>query len=260
MNERKIQLVIPMAGLGQRFVDANYTILKPLIPIHGVPMIKLVIDNLMSDEIGHVILIAQRETIEDVDLREILKHIKVPLTIVAVENLTQGPADTVCLAKPILNNNLPMVIANSDQFVNAKLDEFYNMLTGDEEVTAILTMEDTDPKWSYVELNQDGFVVSVKEKEVISNQATVGVYGFSTAKLAWDAFSIMWEKNDRTNGEFYVAPSYNYVALAGVPINLINLGPISSVMFGLGTPHDLEQFIENPLSKEVAEASIRTDK
>ena len=193
MNERKIQLVIPMAGLGQRFVDANYTILKPLIPIHGVPMIKLVIDNLMSDEIGHVILIAQRETIEDVDLREILKDLSVPLTIVAVESLTQGPADTVCLAKPVLNNNFPMVIANSDQFINAK--------------------------------------------------------------LAWDAFSTMWEKNDRTNGEFYVAPAYNYVALAGVPINLINLGPISSVIFGLGTPHDLEQFIDNPLSKKAAEAS-----
>ena len=106
-----------------------------------------------------------------------------------------------------------------------------------------------------MELNQDGFIVSVKEKEVISNQATVGVYGFSTAKLAWDAFSTMWEKNDRTNGEFYVAPAYNYVALAGVPINLINLGPISSVIFGLGTPHDLEQFIDNPLSKKAAEAS-----
>jgi len=257
MNERKIQLVIPMAGLGKRFVDANYTTLKPLIPIHGVPMIKLVVDNLMSDKVGHVILIAQRETIESVNLREILAHLSIPLTVVAVESLTEGPADTVRLAKPVLNNKLPLVVANSDQFVNAEVDSFYETLTGNEDSTAILTMEDDDPKWSYVEIDHGGRVVSVKEKVVISNQATVGVYGFSSAQLAWDAFSAMWAKDDRTNGEFYVAPAYNYVALADIPINLINLGPISSVMHGLGTPNDLELFIENPLSRSAAEASIR---
>lgn len=257
MNERKIQLVIPMAGLGKRFVDANYKVLKPLIPIHGVPMIKLVVDNLMSDKVGHVILIVQRETIENVNLREILAHLSIPLTIVAVESLTEGPADTVRLAKPVLDNKLPLVVANSDQFVNAEIDNFYDMLNGNEDSTAILTMEDDDPKWSYVEIDQGGRVVSVKEKVVISNQATVGVYGFSSAQLAWDAFSVMWAKDDRTNGEFYVAPAYNYVALTDVPIYLINLGPISSVMYGLGTPNDLELFIENPLSRSAAEESIR---
>lgn len=256
MNQKRIQLVIPMAGLGKRFVDANYTILKPLIPIHGVPMIQLVIDNLMSEVIGHVILIAQRQTIEEVDLREILAHLTVPLTIVAVDSLTEGPADSVRMAKPVLKNSLPIVIANSDQFVNAKLDDFYDSLMGAGDSTAILTMEDNDPKWSYVELNQDGLVVSVKEKEVISNQATVGVYGFSSAKLLWDAFSTMWARNDRTNGEFYVAPAYNYLAASSVPIKVINLGPLSSVMHGLGTPSDLELFIKNPVSKEAAKASM----
>jgi NDP-sugar pyrophosphorylase family protein len=260
MDERRIQLVIPMAGLGQRFVDANYKILKPLIPIHGVPMIQLVIDNLMSNKIGHVILIAQRETIEEVNLREILGNLTVPLTIVAVERLTEGPADTVRLAKPVIDNRLPVVIANSDQFVNARLDNFYDMLMVNEDTTAILTMEDSDPKWSYVEINKDGHVVSVKEKLVISNQATVGIYGFSSANLVWDAFSAMWANDDRTNGEFYVAPSYTYLALAEIPIKLINLGPISSVMYGLGTPLDLESFIKNPLSKRVAEATKRISK
>lgn len=254
MVEKKIQLIIPMAGLGKRFVDANYTTLKPLIPIHGVPMIRLVIDNLMSDRVGHVVIVAQRKTTEEVDLRGILAHLNVPLTIVAVESVTQGPADTVLQARQVVNNRLPMVIANSDQYVDAKLEDFYDSLLKDGDSGAILTMEDDDPKWSYVEIDVAGQVKRVKEKEVISNQATVGVYGFSSATLAWSAFAEMWQQNDRTNGEFYVAPAYNFLAKSGVPINLINLGPVSSVMYGLGTPEDLELFIALPISRTAATA------
>lgn len=254
MSGKKIQLVIPMAGLGKRFVEANYSVLKPLIPIHGVPMIKMVVDNLMTDQVGHVILIAQRVTVEEVNLRELLGHIGVPLTIVAVEELTEGPADTVRLAKPLINNSQPVVIANSDQFVNADLDEFYESLLGSDTSAAILTMEDDDPKWSYVELDQLGRVIRVKEKEVISNQATVGIYGYSSANLLWEAFASMWANKDRTNGEYYVAPSYNYLSKNGIPINVTNLGPVSSVMYGLGTPRDLELFIESPISRIAAGA------
>lgn len=254
MSEKKIQLVVPMAGLGKRFVDANYTTLKPLIPIHGIPMIRLVIENLMSNRIGHVILIAQRETIEEIDLRKVVGQLDVPLTIVAVEGLTQGPADTILQARRVINNRYPMVIANSDQYIDAKLDDFYDALLQDGDSGAILTMEDDDPKWSYVELDDFGHVKQVREKVVISNQATVGVYGFSSARLAWRAFDEMWLQNDRTNGEFYVAPAYNFLAKSGVPINLTNLGPVSSVMYGLGTPQDLELFNSLPISRAVASA------
>jgi len=254
MAEKRIQLVIPMAGLGQRFVDANYKVLKPLIPIHGVPMIRVVVDNLVTDQVGHLVLVAQRETIETVDLRLLLSHLQIPLTIVAVDQLTEGPADTVRQAKYVLNNNLPLVIANSDQYVNAKMDEFYSRLISESASGSILTMEDTDPKWSYVKLDDSGFVITVKEKEVISNQATVGIYGYSRAGLAWTAFHDMWAANDRTNREFYVAPAYNYLAKKGVPISTLNLGPVSTVMYGLGTPEDFEQFLTLPISKKAIRA------
>lgn len=257
MNVKRVQLVVPMAGLGMRFVEANYKTLKPLIPIHGVPMIRLVIDNLMSDLIGHVVVVAQRETVETVDLRAILSDLQIPVTIVAVDKLTEGPADTVLQARQVLNDNLPLVIANSDQYVDANLEKYYGELMAEGNLGTILTMEDDNPKWSYVELNGTGLVINVKEKVVISNQATVGVYGYSKAQLAWNAFSEMWQANDRTNGEFYVAPAYNYLIKAGVPVTTTNLGPVRTVMYGLGTPEDLESFIELPVSKKAAsKASI----
>lgn len=257
MNVKRVQLVVPMAGLGKRFVEANYKTLKPLIPIHGVPMVRVVVDNLMSNQIGHVVVVALREIVESVDLREILSHLEVPLTIVAVDKLTEGPADTVIQARQVLDDNLPLVIANSDQYVDAGLENFYDELMKAVDLGSILTMEDDNPKWSYVELDDHGLVINVREKVVISNQATVGVYGYSKARLAWNAFSEMWQANDRTNGEFYVAPAYNYLIKAGVPVTTTNLGPVRTVMYGLGTPEDFESFIELPISRKAAgKASI----
>jgi N-acetyl-gamma-glutamylphosphate reductase len=85
-------------------------------------------------------------------------------------------------------------------------------------------MEDDDPKWSYVEIDHGGRVVSVKEKVVISNQATVGVYGFSSAQLAWDAFSAMWAKDDRTNrATVFVALDNLIKGAAGQAVQNANL-------------------------------------
>ena len=56
-----LNIVVPMAGRGQRFVDAGYRVPKPLIPVHGVPMIRLVIANLMPRRPHRFIFICQRE-------------------------------------------------------------------------------------------------------------------------------------------------------------------------------------------------------
>ena len=46
MPHTPLTIVVPMAGRGSRFADAGFKDPKPLIPVKGVPMIKLVIDNL----------------------------------------------------------------------------------------------------------------------------------------------------------------------------------------------------------------------
>lgn len=43
-----LHIIVPMAGAGSRFAKEGYKDPKPLIPVHGVPMIKVVIDNNVS--------------------------------------------------------------------------------------------------------------------------------------------------------------------------------------------------------------------
>ena len=253
MTLGSIQLVIPMAGLGKRFVDAGYKTLKPLIPIHGIPMIKVVVDNLITEQIGHIFLIAQQETIESVNLREVFSHLDIPLTIVSVESLTKGPADTVLHAKPVIDEHLPLVIANSDQFVDADLHSFYSQLTTTNQVGVLLTMEDDDPKWSYVGLNSSGHVERVVEKVVISNEATVGIYNFVRGRDFVKAADSMIASNLRVNNEFYVAPTYNQLINNGQTVGICNVGKEGDGMYGLGIPSDLNYFINHPIHIKATE-------
>ena len=59
-----LNIVIPMAGRGSRFADAGYADPKPLIPVHGVPMIRLVIGNIRPSCAHRFIFICQRAHVQ----------------------------------------------------------------------------------------------------------------------------------------------------------------------------------------------------
>jgi dTDP-glucose pyrophosphorylase len=174
------------------------------------------------------------------------------ITLIEVDQTTGGPADTVELALPFLTPGEPVVVANSDQYVDASLNAFYGLCQTDGVGGVVLAMEDTDPKWSYVAVDECNRAIEIKEKQVISSLATVGIYGFESPEMMSSAFTAMREAGDQTNGEWYVAPSYNYMISAGDIIEVVNLGPIGSVMHGLGIPLDYEDFLRKPVSQEAA--------
>jgi NDP-sugar pyrophosphorylase family protein len=249
-SQRRIQLVIPMAGLGSRFSQAGYKVPKPLIPIYGIPMYQVVVSNLMHETVASLTIVCPRKWGLSREIVGALSPHGVPVNIVEVDELTEGPASTVWLTKPYLNPGLPVVVANSDQYIDADLRGFYDRVSKPGSANVILCMEDSDKKWSYVRQSSEGLVEEVREKEVISNVATVGIYGFSTATVMLEAFQEMFSAKDSTLGEYYVAPAYNYIIRQGHPVSVVNLGPVGTVMHGLGIPVDFESFLEKPVSRQ----------
>jgi dTDP-glucose pyrophosphorylase len=259
MNKPKsIQLVVPMAGLGSRFTDAGYTVPKPLLDIHGVPMFQLVLANLASPSLCKIVLIVPKVWGLASRMTQLGAALGVEVVALEVEELTDGPAGSVALAESHLDPELPVVTANSDQFLDADLGDFYKSVSDPANAGVILVMEDNDPKWSYARLDESGALVEVREKVVISNLATVGVYGFKSAEIMFDAFRQMRADGASVNGEYYVAPAYNYLMGAehgGVVVT--NLGSVGSVMHGLGIPVDYEKFRRLELSNTAAEFALK---
>ena len=227
-----MNILIPMAGAGSRFEQAGYTFPKPLIEIHGKPMIQKVVENLNLD--GRHIFIVQKEHYDKFALKYLLPLIAPGCEIVQVDGVTEGAACTTLLAKQFIDNDAPLITANSDQFV--EFGDKWKEKLGDD--GSILTFEATHPKWSFAKV-EDGMVKEVAEKKPISSTATVGVYHWAKGSDYVKYAEQMIEKNIRVNNEFYVCPVFNEAIADGKQIKNI---PVKR-MWGLGTPEDLRTYL-----------------
>ncbi len=234
-----LNIVIPMAGKGSRFANAGYITPKPLIDIRGHMMIEWVIRNTAPSCPHRFIFICQQEHIDRFSLDEAL-HIAAPgCEIITIGRITEGAACTVLLSEKYIDSDDPLMIANSDQFVDMDINEYLSAM-GDSD-GLIMTMPAKHPKWSYIKYDESKHVTLVREKEVISNEATVGIYNYRHGRDFVKYARQMIDRNIRVNGEFYVAPVYNEMIEAGMNIAFYNIG---SKMYGLGTPEDLEAFLK----------------
>lgn len=240
-----IHVVIPMAGLGSRFAVAGYRLPKPFIDVRGKPMIFWVIDNMKSSKYKlkfHFIM--RQEHINNYGFEEKLAAEGIDATFHPVQQTTEGAACSVLLAKEHINSSDPLVIINSDQYLDIHIDEFYTALMNPAYHGIISTFwqpNKDDIKWSYAALDKEGLVTDVREKTWIGPNATTGLYGWARGVDFVKYAEQMITNNVRTNGEFYVAPVYNEVIKEGTQIRT----HLCKKMYGLGVPADLEYFLEN---------------
>lgn len=216
-------------------------------------MIRVVINNLKPRQDHRFIFICQDEHIKKYGLKEKLRDWAPGSEIIGINGLTEGAACTVLYAKDLISNNDPLMIANSDQYIDANINEYLSEMRARGYDGQIMTMKANDPKWSFVGLNSQQLVEKVVEKQVISDEATVGIYNFARGVDFVEAAQEMIDKNLRVNNEFYVAPAYNQMIKKGSKIGIYNIGSEANGMYGLGIPIDLEFFLTQQVLKKATQ-------
>jgi HAD superfamily hydrolase (TIGR01509 family) len=232
-------ILIPMAGEGSRFKEAGFTFPKPLIEVNGKPMIQVIIENLGFE--ANYIYVVRKEHYDKYNLKSFLNLITPNCKIIQVESLTEGAACTTLLAKEYINNDNPLIIANSDQFLEWNPIDFYYKMIETKADGGIVTFKATHPKWSFAKINELGNVIQVAEKDPISDMATVGIYYYKKGSEYVKYAEQMISKNIRTNNEFYVCPIFNEYIGDNKKIKTYGI----EKMFGIGTPEDLQYFLNN---------------
>ena len=238
-RDENLNVLIPMAGAGSRFEQAGYTFPKPLIDVKGRPMIQVVTDNLNIK--ANYIYVVQKEHREKYNLDTLLDLITPGCKIVEVDGVTEGAACTALLAKKHIDNDNPLFFANSDQFVEWDSNEFMYKMNETEADGGIVTFKATHPKWSFAKIDEQGLVTEVAEKNPISDLATVGFYYWKNGSDFVKYAEEMIEKDIRVNNEFYVCPVFNQAIQDGKQIRTFDI----KGMWGLGTPEDLNNYLEN---------------
>ncbi len=231
-----LNIVIPASGLGSRFLP-NYKMPKPMIEIApNLMMIQMVIQNIGLD--GNYIFIIQKEHAEKYHFDKILKLLSPNCTIVITNGVTEGAACSVLLAREHIDNNNPLLIANSDQWLDwNSLDFIMKVLNGNADAS-IVTFKAVSSRWSFVQSDNNGKITRVVEKVPISDRASAGVYWMARGSDFCKYADSMIAANKRVNGEYYVCPVFQEFIDDG---KLVKEYPISQCI-GVGVPEDLEMF------------------
>ncbi|MCB1120561.1 MAG: glycosyltransferase family 2 protein [Verrucomicrobiae bacterium] len=239
-----INIVIPMAGRGFRFKDSDHEEPKPLIKVvDGKPMVQLVVENLTPREEHRFIFICRREHDEIYHLDNLFGKITTRYEKVLVDEVTEGPACSVLLARPWIDNDQPMMTACADDFVDTDITEFLEFATGNAAEGTIMTYLANRPSGSSAKINDEGLVTEVAEKQVIGPYTTVGIYYFAKGRYFVEATEQMIRLDKRTNGEFYVAPVFNELIARGFTIKPYEIDAADKHC--MGTPESLETFQRN---------------
>jgi dTDP-glucose pyrophosphorylase len=235
-----MQILLPMAGAGRRFAEMGYDKPKPLIDVEGKPMITRVIENLGYE--NDYIFLIQKEHMKKyyLDFYDAFNKVN-SYKIVEIDGITEGAACTALLGERFIIPENPLMIANTDQIMEWNRLDFYDTFYKSDADGMIFTFKSLSNKHSYAKLDSlDKYVLEVAEKQVISNNATVGVYLWRYACDFTMAAEEMIERNIRTNNEFYICPTYNINIAKGAKIEtyfIRNHHPI-------GTPEELENYLE----------------
>jgi len=240
-ESKTMNVLIPMAGRGSRFATQGYTFPKPLIDVKGKPMIQVVTENLNIK--ANYTFIVQKEHYEKYSLQHLLNLIAPGCNIVQVDGITEGAACTTLLAKEFIDNDEPLLMANSDQFVEWDSNETLYAFSNGNCDGGIITFPATHPKWSYAKLGEDGYVSEVAEKKPISEHATVGIYWWAKGSDYVKYAEQMIEKDIRVNNEYYVCPVFNEAIGDGKKVRIKEIE--KEGMWGIGTPEDLNYFLEH---------------
>ena len=187
--------------------------------------------------------IVQKEHYEKYSLQHLLNLIAPNCNIVQVDGITEGAACTTLLAKEFIDNDEPLLMANSDQFVEWDSNETLYAFSNGNCDGGIITFPATHPKWSYAKLGEDGYVSEVAEKKPISEHATVGIYWWAKGSDYVKYAEQMIEKDIRVNNEYYVCPVFNEAIGDGKKVRIKEID--KEGMWGIGTPEDLNYFLEH---------------
>lgn len=240
-----MNFVIPMAGLGSRFVKAGYSLPKMLLEAKGKTLLEWSLSSLPLNLSTVIVFVGLKEHEEEFGLSAKIRALYPALNcrFIYVEQVTRGQAETVYLSLGECDMELPLVIFNIDTF-------FYSstlaaVLVDPANDGVLGCFHSREDRFSFAELDEKGmYVLDVREKEVISDHALTGLYTFKQAYDFKETYEFHLAHDLTVKGEFYIAPMYNYLIEKGKKYVLDE----AEKHYILGTPEEYEQFLQTEIT------------
>lgn len=240
----KPNILVPMAGLGSRFIKEGFKVPKQLINIKDKHLIDISL-NCLDYEGCNLIFVVRDETVYNFHMDELLrKKFGDDVKIVVLDKLTDGSVCSCLYAEEYIDNDAPLVIHTLDiEFEPVFNPHIMSDLNGD---GLILTFKSNSTNYSYAKVEGiDGHVTETAEKKAISSNACVGIYGFKRGSDFCKYAREMIDRDLRTKNEFYISPLYNLLIEDG---KKILTEPVDK-MHIFGTPDEFHFYKDNVIRR-----------
>lgn len=240
---RKLTVVMPMAGFGNRFRDVGYLLPKPLIAVNNQPMFLEALSSFAEydQELIEYVFILRKD---DPYLNEIVVQIRshvVNSQIICLPEPTRGAAETVFSSRSSVKPDSQLLIVDCDMKFSSK--DLKNLITNSEDCSydaALITFESSNVNYSFA-LESDGFVAKTAEKDAISSRAIIGAYYFSFASDFFASCeSFLSTELHFKMKEYFVSGVYNFAIAQGLKVKMLN-----GTMQSFGTPEDRDNYISS---------------
>lgn len=233
-----MNIVIPLAGKGTRFKQAGYTEPKVLIDVLGKPMFYWALEGIkdLLDEY-RVTFICLDHHLNSTELKKKIYDICPDAIIVSLHEYTHGQTETVLKAEAFFKKDEPLLIFNGDTYQQCSniRTKLYKSIKG-----MVFVFESKDDSFSYVDVDNNNNILTIKEKKVISKYATTGLYYFPNTE---QFLTIAKENSDLFKDikqEYYISMVIEKMLNLGTQFESVKV----EKCYTFGNPSEIEKFIK----------------
>ncbi len=241
-----MHIIIPMSGIGKRFIDAGYKDPKPLIVVDGKPIIEHVC-NLFPNE-NKFTFICNSKHLKETNMREVLLSIKQNATIVEIPNHKKGPVYAVSLIETLIEDDEEIIVNYCDFGTYWDYEGFLKHTRNRDADGAIPSYKGFHPhmlgstNYAFMR-DSEQWMLEIKEKEPFTNNrmneyASNGTYYFKKGKYVKKYFKELMDRDINLNGEYYVSLIYNLLIKDNLKVSIYDI----QHMLQWGTPQDVEEY------------------
>ncbi len=237
-----MNVVIPMAGDSKIFKDSGFKYNKNFTEINRKPLFQHVCESVLKLQANKFIFIVNQEDARKYHIDRSLKLLSPKCHIVVTEGKTAGAACSVLLAAELIDNEEELIINNGDMILELDVPAIIDKFRAANWDGGIITFESVHPRWSFVRLDENDYVIETAEKNPISNYATTGVYYFKHGSDFIFGAKEMIRKDSNVEGNYYVCPAYNEMILKQKIIGCYKID--NSLYHPLTTPKEVDEYEE----------------
>lgn len=241
-------VVIPMSGLGERFIKAGYRLPKPLIEVDGKPMIEHVVSMFSSDDKFTFVCNQEHLSQADFNLREVLNRVAPRAEIVSIDTHRKGPVYAVAQCLDRIEETEATIVNYCDFYSYWNYSDFLAKTRSRRAAGAVAAYRNFHPHMlgtdNYAFIKENNlWLEAIQEKKPFTNNrmaefASNGTYYFSRGQYIKHYFQELMKQDIQVNGEYYVSMVYNLMVADELRVLVYEV----DYMLQWGTPRDLEEY------------------